>query len=192
MLKVNKYFLWVSAIIFTCASYAETPTTNYLSKPDSVVLPPPPGAGAVPSLDDDSSKVQVSGVATLNQLSQINSETNLLKAKLEREKLKWQLEKAMQGDFSESSYSGNSMPPPSTTAAATRSTEPQKNESEVLPVLLGVYGANGRLQASLRTADGVTVQAVQGDSLPGGFRVNSISVSKVTIVKDGKTYNVGS
>lgn len=183
----KKIGLLVSALIFSCGVLAETkPSADFLNAPTGATLPPPTTiTGNNPSLSGNASG--------LSQLTEINGRTLIMKAQFEEAKAKWQLDKAIKGEFDDSSMnSSNFSQPASIPNTMSASSSDKTITQDGLPVLLGVYGSNGKLQASLRLSNGTSMSVRPGDSLPGGFRVNSVSVSKVTLVKNGQTYNIGS
>jgi len=200
MLSINKISL-MTGLLLSFSIFAEQPTSSYLDKPEDVNLPPP----VVSEVNNDTPatavNTQLNGVPPLSDLAKITGETMILKAELEKVRTAWQLAKAKKGDFSESSSNNTQQGvmnplvqamPVAPSAPVEKKKEKEVEEPIYLPVLLGVYGSNGRLQASLRMHGGVTVEASSGDSIPEGFMVKSISVSKVLVIKNGKTYSIGS
>lgn len=63
--------------------------------------------------------------------------------------------------------------------------------SEALPVVRGVYGTGDRLYATFLFADGSTVDATAGDTLPGGYSVRALSATRVQLARDGRRFTVG-
>lgn len=53
------------------------------------------------------------------------------------------------------------------------------------PVVRAVYGANGNMIVTLMYASGAKYDAAEGDTAPGGFKIQSISMSKVLATKNG-------
>ncbi|MBJ8931625.1 type IV pilus biogenesis protein PilP [Citrobacter freundii] len=192
MLKVQvnkKIGLLVFALLISSGVIAETQqSTEFLNVPPGATLPPPTTVN--PQLSSNASRNDGSG---LSQLTEINGRTLIMKAQFEEMKAKYQLEKAIKGEFDDSSMNANNFSQAASMPNVLNAPTADKSMSlDGLPVLLGVYGSNGKLQASLRLSNGTSLSVRPGDTLPGGFRVNSVSVSKVTLVKNGQTYNLGS
>lgn len=192
MLKVRvnkKIGLLVFALLISSGVIAETkPSAEFLNTPTGATLPPPTTVN--PQSSSSASKNDGSG---LSQLTEINGRTLIMKAQFEEMKARYQLDKAMKGEFDDSSMNTNNFSQTASMPNALNAPTADKSmSSDGLPVLLGVYGSNGKLQASVRLSNGTSLSVRPGDTLPGGFRVNSVSVSKVTLVKNGQTYNIGS
>lgn len=63
--------------------------------------------------------------------------------------------------------------------------------NEGLPVVRGVYGTEKSLYATFLYANGSTVDARVGDSLPGSFTVARVTPIGVTLRKGGKSHVLG-
>ncbi len=123
---------------------------------------------------------------TVGELSTINS-TNILKtAQLAGAQLdtKLQKEHADAGASSSTSPSG-------LTSASSSVTSRRATQDDPTPVVKGVFGANGALYATFLYADGSTVDAKQGGSIPGGYTVASLDAEHVALRRGGKTIDVG-
>lgn len=59
------------------------------------------------------------------------------------------------------------------------------------PVVRTIYGSGGRMTATFLFPGGVEADAGAGQDLPGGYRVESISMDKVMLSKDGRRFPVG-
>ncbi|WP_144241848.1 type IV pilus biogenesis protein PilP [Pseudomonas chlororaphis] len=68
---------------------------------------------------------------------------------------------------------------------------PARDISPPEPVVRAIYGSGGRITASFLFAGGYEADAGAGQDLPGGYRVESISMDKVILSKDGKRFPVG-
>jgi len=55
------------------------------------------------------------------------------------------------------------------------------------PVVRAVYGANGNMIVTLMYASGAKYDAVEGDTVPGNFKIQSISMNKVLASKNGRS-----
>ena len=101
---------------------------------------------------------------TVGDLSTIQSETILLKAKVGKASAQAELDRS------------------SGAASAAGGDE---------PVVRSVYGVGGQLVASFLYANGVSVERRVGDTLPGGFKVVTITIENVELSKGGKVFPVG-
>ncbi len=99
---------------------------------------------------------------TVGDLSNIQSETLLLKAKAERAAAQLELD-------SKSSIEGEG----------------------ALPVVKSVYGVGDQLYATFLYRSGVVMDAQQGDTILGGFKVVSVGVDKVELMKGHQRLTVG-
>ncbi|WP_256578148.1 type IV pilus biogenesis protein PilP [Pseudomonas sp. PIC25] len=68
---------------------------------------------------------------------------------------------------------------------------PPRNVELPAPVVRTLYGSGGRMTASFLFPGGYEADAGAGQELPGGYRVESISLDKVLLSKDGKRFPVG-
>jgi type IV pilus biogenesis protein PilP len=68
---------------------------------------------------------------------------------------------------------------------------PSKDVALPAPVVRTIYGSGGRMTASFLFPGGYEADAGAGQELPGGYRVESISMDKVLLSKDGKRFPVG-
>lgn len=101
---------------------------------------------------------------TVGNLSKIQSETMLLKAKRDKASVQAELDK-----------SG---------AAGVAATGDE-------PVVRNVYGVGGQMAASFLYSSGVTVEGKVGDTIIGGYKVVTITIDKVELSKGGKVFPVG-
>ncbi len=60
-----------------------------------------------------------------------------------------------------------------------------------IPVVRGVYGRDSNLYATFLYANGSTVDAGAKSRIPGGYTVARVSATSVTLVRGGRTYEVG-
>jgi len=104
--------------------------------------------------------------STLGDLSRIQDETLLLKAKAERA--------AAEADLEAKRRSA---------AGVGQDMEP--------PVVKVVYGVDHKLVATFLYSNGVVMDAGAGDTILGGFKVAAISVDKVQLVRGKTRYQVG-
>lgn len=63
--------------------------------------------------------------------------------------------------------------------------------SDTLPVVRGVYGTAGKLYATFLYANGSSVDAGNGDVVPGGYVVRSLSATRVQLARRGRSYTLG-
>lgn len=122
---------------------------------------------------------------TVGELSTINS-TNILKtAQLAGAQLDAKLQKEHTDSGTSSSASLGGLSSLSQTGShRTAADDPS-------PVVKGVFGANGDLYATFLYADGSTVDAKQGGSIPGGYTVARLDADHVALRRGGKTVDVG-
>ncbi|MFJ5299233.1 type IV pilus biogenesis protein PilP [Pseudomonas sp. NPDC088368] len=125
-------------------------------------------------------------VVNVGQLSQVQSETILFKAQAERAKALNSIE--------------SSAPQPVSTVASVpyqQSTRPAPDpgsqpRTEGLPVVSLISGSSRAPQATLLYSSGYEVEAQTiGASLPGGFKLASVSVDGVVLSRDGKLFPLG-
>lgn len=103
------------------------------------------------------------GAPSIGELSRVQAETILLKAKAEKAKAQSELS----GDAGKAS------------AAAL-------NEPTVAPVVSRVYGAGERLKARFLYEGGSFTDEVVGALIPGDYRVVSITMERVIVERRGK------
>jgi hypothetical protein len=67
------------------------------------------------------------------------------------------------------------------------------NSDGGLPVVKSIFGTQKRTVATFLYPGNMTIEAVQGDTLPGGYRVRKIytETNKVDLTKDGQKFSVG-
>lgn len=106
--------------------------------------------------------------ATVGDLSKIQGETLILKAKANRE--------AAQADLDARSR-----------AAGGYAVSDEAN----VPVVKSVYGVRDTLVATFIYSNGTTMEAKVGDTLNGGFKVTKIAVDRVELVKNKKVIQLG-
>lgn len=103
---------------------------------------------------------------TIGDLSRIQTETLILKARANRASAQAEL--------------ASKMPGPTTLG-----------ENVDAPVVKNVYGVGGRMAATFLYSNGVAVEGHAGDTIIGGFKVVSISIDKVELAKDKKVFQIG-
>lgn len=106
--------------------------------------------------------------ATVGDLSQIQGDTIIIRAKANRAAAQQDLDAKARGSLP--SYVGG--------------------DSEA-PVVKAVYGAGKQLYATFLYGSGVVMDAKAGDTILGGFKVISVAVEKVELSKDGTKVQVG-
>ena len=111
--------------------------------------------------------------ATVGDLGQIQAETILLQAQAAKAKAAADLKKNQ-------AEAGDRIPTLPASIEGIKSPE-----DDGLPVVRGVWGANGKLTASLVWSSGARSEVQPGDDIPGGYRVVSISMRSVVISKGG-------
>lgn len=102
---------------------------------------------------------------TVGDLSHIQTETLLLKAKVNRATAQAELDSK------------------SRTGSGSSDTE--------APVVKNVYGVGGKMAATFLYASGITVEGKPGDTIVGGYKVVTVSIDKVELSKDKKVFPVG-
>lgn len=118
-----------------------------------------------------------SGVAKADEasaaatLSQIQVDTLLLKAQAERARAQAELDDAR--SKGEAAASGGDL------------------SSAGVPAVTGVYGAHGVLYAEFLYSNGSTVPGRLGADIPGGYRVDVLSVDRVELVRSGQRFRLG-
>lgn len=193
MKKVSKFSFFAFALFFWAQANAESkPSVDITKTASSTNLPVSPEVETVTNGINANMESDAESGASGRPLTKINGMISILKAELELEKIQWQLKKARQGEFGESPQAGFSTQTPLPAPPQYQGKDEKVALADPLPVLLGVYGAKGKLQASLRLSNGNVVQVSQGDALPNGFRVNTVLLNKVTVIKNGQVFNIGS
>ncbi len=118
----------------------------------------------------------VQAAATVGELTDVQAETVLAEAKARLAEAQAKLD----GQVSTSVPTGLSalqLPPRDVALPA--------------PVVRTIYGSGGRMTASFLFPGGYEADAGTGQELPGGYRVESISLDKVLLSKEGKRFPVG-
>jgi type IV pilus biogenesis protein PilP len=105
---------------------------------------------------------------TVGDLSKIQGETLIIKAKANREAAQAELDARTRAT---GGYSGS-------------------DESNV-PVVKSVYGVRDTLVATFIYPNGTTMEAKVGDTLNGGFKVTKIAVDRVELMRNKKVIQVG-
>jgi len=110
--------------------------------------------------------VTAADVPNVGDLGRIQGETILLKAQTKREEAQAELAARRQGGVS---------------------------ADGTLPVLKSIYGTEKRLVVTFLYPGNVTVEANEGDQIPGGYRVSKIfaETSKVDLAKGREKFQVG-
>lgn len=113
-----------------------------------------------------SAGVMAGDVPSVGDLARIQAETVLIKAQAKREEAQAELAVRRQGGVS---------------------------ADGTLPVLKSIYGTEKRLMATFIYPGNVTVEANEGDQIPGGYRVSKIfaDTSKVELAKGRDKFQVG-
>lgn len=106
--------------------------------------------------------------ATVGDLSKIQGETLILKAKANRE--------AAQADLDARSRAAGGY---------------ASSDDSNLPVVKSVYGVRNTLVATFIYSNGTTMEAKVGDTLNGGYKVTKIAVDKVELAKNKKVVQLG-
>ena len=106
--------------------------------------------------------------ATVGDLSQIQGDTIIIRAKANRAAAQQDLDAKARGGLP--SYAGGDTD---------------------APVVKAVYGAGKQLYATFLYGSGVVMDAKAGDTILGGFKVVSVAVEKVELSKDGNKVQVG-
>lgn len=102
---------------------------------------------------------------TVGDLSRIQSETIILKAKVSRATAQSELD--------------------------AKSRVGQVNDDVDAPVVKSVYGVGRKLFASFLYSNGVAMDAKQGDTILGGYKVVTLTVDKVELGKGKRRFVVG-
>ncbi|WP_256261164.1 type IV pilus biogenesis protein PilP [Pseudomonas gingeri] len=120
---------------------------------------------------------------TVGELSAVQSETFLYKAKADRARAI----RSIDGDNPQTSASP-------ATAYQPRPFAPDQlgsGSGEQLPVVKLVSGSSRALRATLLYSGGYEVDASGGQDLPGGYKLESISLDNVVLSRAGKRYPLG-
>lgn len=99
---------------------------------------------------------------------------------LQAQKIYWELKGGRDQKKAEASKYG--MDPATGTAPV--------SSGNSVPQLRGVVGSGLNLYGTFMYDNGSVVEARAGEILPGGFRVNSVSLGKARLLKDGKYIEV--
>lgn len=67
-------------------------------------------------------------------------------------------------------------------------TRVEDRSAEGMPSVQGVQGVGNQLRAKFIYPSGAVTIAKSGDTIPGGFRINSVSIERVVLAKDGSTH----
>jgi type IV pilus biogenesis protein PilP len=129
----------------------------------------------------------------LKAVIEMDSERIVLEKRLAVDQLRGKLleEKVKQDKLSGAPPAGRAeaQAPPGTAAraagAGARSAFPMPGGEPVVIALAG--GVHSALEATLSYANGASYDVTRGSVLPGGYKVASISLSGVTVEKDGET-----
>lgn len=105
--------------------------------------------------------------STVGDLSKIQSETLIIKAKVSRATAQAELEAKTRGSVAAPAI-----------------------EVDV-PVVKNVYGIGKKLMATFLFSSGATIDAREGEVIMGGYKVASLSVDKVELEKGGRRFPVG-
>ncbi|TAL63630.1 MAG: type IV pilus biogenesis protein PilP [Burkholderiaceae bacterium] len=131
--------------------------------------------------------------ATVGDLTRINSENVIKQAQVTGANLDAQLRKAGASADSSSTASASQLPGgvQQVSLVAPQAVAPKASASDTTPVVKTVFGANGVVYATFLYADGSTVSAKEGSTIPGGYRVAHVDVEHVSLAKGAKTFDVG-
>lgn len=114
--------------------------------------------------------------ATVGELTDVQAQTVLAEARVRLAEAQAKLE-------------GRETLPPSAEPSAMPL--PPREVALPAPVVRTIYGSGGRMTASFLFPGGYEADAGAGQELPGGYRVESITMDKVLLSKDGKRFPVG-
>ena len=67
-------------------------------------------------------------------------------------------------------------------------TRVEDRSADGIPSVQGVQGVGNQLRAKFVYPSGAVTIAKAGDTIPGGFRLNSISIERVVLSKDGSAH----
>lgn len=121
--------------------------------------------------------------ATVGELSQLNAANILKDAQLTGAQLDAKLRKASAGEGSTAASD--------TVISSPAHTDGTAAAKPLRPVVKGVFGANGTLYATLLYADGTTVDAKQGTSVPGGYVVAHVDADRVALRRGKQLIDIG-
>ncbi len=130
--------------------------------------------------------VSAQAQTTVGDLSTINSANILKTAQLAGAQLDAKLQKAHDESGGTPAASTGGMALSSAASGEHRTAADDPN-----PVVKGVFGANGSVYATFLYADGSTVDAKQGGTIPGGYTVAHLDAEHVALRRGGKTIEVG-
>ena len=131
------------------------------------------GISRVGLADDGSSGI------TVGALSAVQSETAMYKAQCERAK-------ALREINGPGLQTGQALP------YAFQATQQPAGAEEPLPVVKLVSGSSKSLRVSLLYSGGFEIDAqVGGPELPGGYKLENISMDSVIVSRNGKRYSLG-
>lgn len=68
---------------------------------------------------------------------------------------------------------------------------PANREPEVLPIIKGIEGMDGKLSAGLLFSNGAQKIVKTGEKIPGGWKVAKITVNSVSLVRKKETVQLG-
>ena len=122
---------------------------------------------------------------TVGDLKNIQRKTILLQAEAAQYKAQSERDeyKAKTQDPSGSSLGGDIPSLPASNMVQTNKGNP---DDTVLPVVRAVFGANGKLTASLLYSSGARFEGAVGENIPGNYKIESISMDKVVVSRNGK------
>lgn len=120
----------------------------------------------------------------IDEVNKRKANVELIKAKIE--------EARAQSDLAQLQYKISQM---DTSAGSTASVEDADDEmalerEQPAPQVMAIFGSDGKLYASLRYKSGLIQDVRAGELIDGGFRVKSVSVNRVVLVRDGKQHTL--
>ncbi len=130
--------------------------------------------------------VSAQAQTTVGDLSMINSANILKTAQLTGSQLDAKLQKVR-----DESGIATTVSPSGLSLHSTASGERRATADDPMPVVKGVFGANGSVYATFLYADGSAVDAKQGATIPGGYTVARLDAEHVALRRGGKTFEVG-
>lgn len=123
---------------------------------------------------------------TIGDLKVIQKKTILLQAEAAQYKAQSERDEYMAKTTNPANQSvGGSIPPLTSGVVNSKSISSDPDEN-VLPVVRAVFGANGKLTASLLYTSGSRFEGAVGDVIPGNYQIEKISIDKVVISRNGK------
>lgn len=149
-----------------------------LADPVSPALPAPPAAEATPQAPGaPASRLPRTAQLNLEKLEQLQAETLLYEAQLNRDKALRELLTTPPDSTPAVASPGTTVP-----ATAKQAAEPRQEEPEALPRVREITGTGTQLTALLRLADNSLVQIKPGSRIPGtGLTVTSLSAQGVRV-----------